>query len=283
MHQVSSLLEKVRYSKELIRCWYEAWDGKVYVSFSGGRDSTVLLHLVRTMFPEVPGVFCNTGLEYPEIVSFVKATPNVITVRPKMPFHKVVEKYGWPVVSKEQSQFISELRTTKSQSLRATRTDGNRWGKGKVSEKWKFLVDAPFKVSHLCCKKLKKDPMNLFCRESGLHPMMGNMAAESSLRATTAARYSCNAYECKRPTSKPMTYWAQEDVKEYIRIAGIPYSSIYDMGYDRTGCMFCLYGVHLNIPNKIQVLNQTHPKQWDFIVNTMGAGEVLDYIKVPKQ
>lgn len=283
MHQVSSLLEKVRYSKELIRCWYEAWDGKVYVSFSGGRDSTVLLHLVRTMFPDVPGVFCNTGLEYPEIVSFVKATPNVITVRPKMPFYKVVEKYGWPVVSKEQSQFISELRTTKSQSLRATRTDGNRWGKGKVSEKWKFLVDAPFKVSHLCCKKLKKDPMNLFCKVSGLHPMMGNMAAESNLRATTSARYSCNAYECKRPTSKPLTYWTQEDVKEYIRIAGIPYSSIYDMGYDRTGCMFCLYGVHLNNPNKIQVLSQTHPKQWDFIINKMGAGAVLDYIKVPKQ
>lgn len=280
---VSTLLEKVRYSKELIRCWYEAWDGKVYVSFSGGRDSTVLLHLVRTMFPDVHGVFCNTGLEYPEIVSFVKATPNVITVRPKIPFHKVVEKYGWPVVSKEQSQFISELRTTKSASLRVTRTGGNRWGKGKVSEKWKFLVGAPFKVSHLCCKKLKKDPMNLFCKESGMPPMMGNMAEESSLRATTAARYSCNAYECKRPTSKPLTYWTQEDVKEYIRITGIPYSSIYDKGYSRTGCMFCLYGVHLNNPNKIQVLSQTHPKQWDFIINKMGAGAVLDYIGVPSE
>ena len=73
MRQVATLLEKVRCSKDLIRCWYEAWDGNVYVSFSGGRDSTVLLHLVRTMFPEVPGVFVNTGLEYPEIVALVES------------------------------------------------------------------------------------------------------------------------------------------------------------------------------------------------------------------
>ena len=136
---------------------------------------------MRRIYPDVPGVFVNTGLEYPEIVSFVKTVPNVITLHPKVPFHKVIEKYGWPVVSKEQSQFISELRTTKSESLRNTRLNGNRWGRSKVSEKWKFLIDAPFKISHVCCKKLKKDPMNAFCKETGIQPMLGNMAVESSL------------------------------------------------------------------------------------------------------
>ena len=111
--------------------------------------------------------------------------------------------------------------------------------------------------------------------------MMGNMAEESSRRAVAAQRYSCNAYECKRPTSKPLTYWTQSDVVEYIKANNIPYSPVYDMGYDRTGCMFCLFGVHLNSPNKIQTLAKTHPKHWDYIVNKMGARQVLEYIGVP--
>lgn len=281
MHKVETLLNKVRYSKELIKCWYEAWDGNVYVSFSGGRDSTVLLHLVRTMYPDIPGVFVNTGLEYPEIVQFVKSTKNVITLRPKMPFHQVVEKYGWPVISKEQSQFLGKLRTTKSDKMKDILLNGNRWGRGKISEKWKFLIDAPFKISDKCCEKLKKAPVRAFEKESGLYPMLGNMAGESSLRAADSRRYACNAYECKRPTSKPLTHWSHQDILEYIRITKIPYSPIYDMGYDRTGCMFCLFGLHMNNPNKIQVLKTTHPKHHNFIINKMGAGEVLDFIDIP--
>ena len=281
MRPIITLKEKVLYSADLIRCWYEAWGGKVYVSFSGGRDSTVLLDLVRRLYPDVPGVFVNTGLEYPEIVRFVKETPNIVTLRPKMPFHQVIEKYGWPVISKEQSQFLFEIRTGSSSKLKDLRLHGNRWGRGKVSEKWKFLIAAPFKISHKCCEVLKKRPMKEFAKKSGMQPFIGNMAEESALRAADARRYSCNAYECKRPTSKPLTWWTQDDVKRYIQHTGIPYSSIYDMGYDRTGCMFCLFGVHMNCPNKIQTLKTTHPKQHDFIVNKLGAKEVLDFIGVP--
>ena len=62
---------KVQWALRQIRIWYDYWDGKVYVAFSGGKDSTVLLHLVRSLYPDVPAVFCNTGLEFPEIVEFV--------------------------------------------------------------------------------------------------------------------------------------------------------------------------------------------------------------------
>jgi len=281
MKTISSFEERVEYSRDLIRCWYEAWDGRVFVSFSGGWDSTALLHLVRSMYPEVQGVFVNTGLEYPEIVSFVKTVPNVITIHPKMPFPKVVEKYGWPVISKEQAQFLYELQTTKSDKLKDIRLNGNKYGRGKVSGKWRFLIDAPFKISHHCCKKLKKDPMAAFVKKTGLQPLLGNMAEESSLRATTANRYQCNSYECNEPKSKPLTYWTKGDVDRYMEMHNIPYSSIYDMGYDRTGCMFCLFGVHMNNPNKIQQLHKTHPKHWEFIINKMGAGEVLDFIGIP--
>ena len=69
LRQMQSLpLElKILKTQLRIREWYEHWDGDVCVSFSGGKDSSVLLHLVRSMYPDVPAVFVDTGLEFPEI------------------------------------------------------------------------------------------------------------------------------------------------------------------------------------------------------------------------
>ena len=79
MRQKYPLDLKVDMSLNRIKHWYKQYAGNVYVAFSGGKDSTVLLHLVRSLFPEVPAVFVNTGLEYPEINQFVETIDNVIT------------------------------------------------------------------------------------------------------------------------------------------------------------------------------------------------------------
>lgn len=102
---------KVALTKSRIRQWVNEFgtDG-VYVSFSGGKDSTVLLHLVREIYPEVPAVFCDTGLEYPEIRDFVKTFDNVVWLKPKMTFRKVIEKYGYPFISKEVSEVVEGAR-----------------------------------------------------------------------------------------------------------------------------------------------------------------------------
>ncbi len=77
-----------------------------YVSFSGGKDSTVLLDIARSVFPNIKALFINTGLEYPEIQSFVKTIDNVETIRPKKKFNEIIRDYGYPVVSKEISEVI---------------------------------------------------------------------------------------------------------------------------------------------------------------------------------
>ena len=85
------------------------FNNQVYVSFSGGKDSTVLLDLVRKIVPNVPVVFSNTGLEYPEIQAFARSK-GAEFVRPKMMFNEVITKYGYPIISKEVSEAIYYAR-----------------------------------------------------------------------------------------------------------------------------------------------------------------------------
>ena len=102
---------KIRMTKERIRQWINTYgeDG-VYVSFSGGKDSTVLLDLVRQDYPNVKAVFVDTGLEYPEIRKFVKTFDNVEWLKPKMTFKQVIKKYGYPFISKEVSECVYGAR-----------------------------------------------------------------------------------------------------------------------------------------------------------------------------
>ena len=103
---------KIQLTKQRIREWIRRFgeDG-VYVSFSGGKDSTVLLHIVREMYPDVKAVFVDTGLEYPEIRQFVRTFDNVDWVKPKKNFRQVIQDYGYPFVSKEVAQTVYEVKT----------------------------------------------------------------------------------------------------------------------------------------------------------------------------
>ncbi|MBQ1789347.1 MAG: phosphoadenosine phosphosulfate reductase family protein, partial [Oscillospiraceae bacterium] len=105
--QAAPLSVKISMTKQRIRDWVREYgeDG-VYVSFSGGKDSTVLLNLVREDFPNVPAVFCAVPTQYPELEQFAKTFDNVEIVRPKINFFQVCEKYGFPLISKEVSERV---------------------------------------------------------------------------------------------------------------------------------------------------------------------------------
>lgn len=119
--QSLSLDRKISITVARIIEWYMHWGGNVYVSFSGGKDSTVLLHIVRSIFPDVPAVFSNTGLEYPEIQKFVHSFDNVITLYPSMRFTDVISQYGYPLISKEVSEAIYYARRNSPPASKDTR------------------------------------------------------------------------------------------------------------------------------------------------------------------
>ena len=164
---------------------------------------------------------------------------------------------------------------------------GSIYNKGK----WEFLLDAPFKISEECCNELKKKPMKKFDKESGKVPFVATMASEGGVREGAYLKTGCNAYNIGK--SQPMGFWTEQDVLEYIVTNNLEIANVYGeivkddkgllktTGEKRTGCMFCMFGAHLEKePNRFQRLKETHPKQYDYCINKLGIGEVLDYIGV---
>lgn len=285
LRQSYTLEQKVELTKEKIHEWHKAHNGQIYVAFSGGKDSTVLLHITRSIYPDVPGVFCDTGLEYPEIKQFVKSHENITTIRPSISYPKVLEKHGYPVVSKEVAMAIDRYRNTKDPEVREYRFKGTRGGKkagnrGVIPQKWRYLVKAPFKISERCCDVMKKNPAKKYHKETGKVPILGTMASDSNNRTLDYYKRGCNVYDATIPQSRPISFWLESDVWEYIKKYDIPYCKIYDMGVNRTGCIFCLFGVHFEKGQRFKAMKKTHPKLFKYCMENLGLREVLDFLNI---
>ena len=243
-HQISDLYQmqslpldiKIRMTENRIRDWYNHYGGDVYCSFSGGKDSTVLLDIIHRTLPcsDIPAVFVDTGLEYPEIKAFVKSVGDVTIVRPTMTFRQVIEKYGYPVISKEVARRVQYAKKAIAEGREKNHGDYQKLcglavdKSGQKSqyncEKWKFLLDAPFGCSSECCTVMKKNPMKQYEKETGRVPIVATMACESRLRKEQWLIHGCNAFDAKRPRSQPMSFWTEQDVLQYIYTYKIPYA-----------------------------------------------------------
>ena len=284
---------KVAMTKTRIREWITYFGvSSTYISFSGGKDSTVLLHLVRELYPDVEAVFVNTGLEYPEVQSFARSFDNVTILNPKMGFNEVIKKYGYPMISKNVSQDVWEARTFEGCIRTRSKFDENseynqKYGKRFSQVRWADLLNTDFKISHMCCREMKKSPAKSYEKKTAKVPIVGTLAEESALRTTTWLKNGCNAFDSKRQISQPMSFWTENDVLQYIKQNDIKIASVYGevinadsqmsmfedetcrlctTGCDRTGCIFCGFGAHLDKYSRFLRLKETHPKQYRYCI-----------------
>lgn len=221
-----------------------------------------------------------------------------------MRFDEVIKTYGYPVATKRVADAVEGAKRNPN-STRAKMMRGEYGGRldGKQSKfdytKWQYLMDAPFNVSAKCCDVMKKRPIKQYGKETGRIPIIGTMAAESQSRKAEWFKSGCNAFDSPDPISRPMSFWTEQDVLQYIQEYNLEIASVYgdivtdDNGdlyttdCDRTGCMFCIFGAHLQPqPNRFQRMKETHPRQYDYCMRPidekgLGLREVLDYIGVP--
>ena len=248
------------------------------------------MHLVRQLYPEVEAVFVNTGLEYPEIQSFVKTFKNITILRPKMRFDEVIKRYGYPLISKSVANTIRLANTSKSRMnlLNGKDCDGSDRKSKFSKEKWKPLLNLDFKISEQCCDIMKKSPMYSFTKETKKVPIIATTTEESMLREKNWLKSGCNAFNDKHAKSQPMSFWTEQDILSFIKQNSIKIASVYgEVEYDngngekyynllcyngcklkcsgcqRTGCIFCGFGITKNNERFLR-LKTTHPKQYAY-------------------
>ena len=178
-----------------------------------------------------------------------------------------------------------------------------------------FMLDAPFDVSNQCCKVMKKKPAHEYARNTGRKPMTATMATESKLRASNWIKHGCNAFESKNPISNPMSFWTEQDVLFYIKENNLPICSVYGevvtdyesmgqcenqmsfadfwifdkerpllktTGCQRTGCVLCGFGCHLEKESRFLRLKETHPKFHNLLYilknNGVTYAEAIDWV-----
>ena len=275
-----NLESKITQTRYLIRqAVMEFGLDKVYISYSGGKDSTVLSHIAKNMYPNILHLFANTTNEYPETIQHIKWEKeengtNIITVLPidakgeTWTFKRVVETYGYPMFSKRVSNAIRTYQHALSE-----RTKQNAQGYiGRNFKKYEKYKELP--ISDKCCDKLKKEPLRRKAKQLGLQcTILGILASESYQREKDWLEYGCNVFhERKDNQSRPLSFWNDEDILEYIKRYNIKLPKLYDMGYSRNGCMYCGFGVQLEPEgqNRYQRLKETHPVQYQYFISNFG-------------
>lgn len=207
-------LIKLAETKEVIAHHFEEFGDKVVVAFSGGKDSEVVLYLCLQVNPNVPVVFNNTGVEYPETARFVA---------------KLAEEWGF--------------------SLRVTHPEKSFW---ECTEQYGFPSGAKYSRTKRvhptarCCYWLKEKPMLLVIRENGyLGYFTGETAIESRSRMFAALRGTCIHLKKEKVCKvKPILWWKKDEVWEFIHKERLPVNEAYAKGAERIGCMPCTAHKH---------------------------------------
>ena len=208
---------KIKITKQRIReCVRANGISGVYISFSGGKDSTVLLHISREIYPEIKAVFIDTGLEFPEIRQFAGSFTDVKFIYPKKRFDQVISTYGYPLIGKMASHNIGILRRKPDGNIAKNVFSPEKRGPYAMA-KWSPIAEMDFCVSEKCCYYSKKEPANRYSKQTGRIPITAQMACESQLRTSQWIAHGCNAFDCERPISNPMSIWTEQDVLLYIK------------------------------------------------------------------
>jgi 3'-phosphoadenosine 5'-phosphosulfate sulfotransferase (PAPS reductase)/FAD synthetase len=225
---------------------------KFYLSFSGGKDSTVLHYLLDQAIPNntIPRVFINTGIEYNMIVDYVKELKKndnrILILDVKKNIKKTLEEVGYPFKSKEHSLKVGEYQ--KGSRAKSILDYKNRQGKFRCPKKLLYQYDEDFsiKLSDKCCYEFKKKPFQKYESESGRNIALTGLRKQEKGHRTNI---NCIVTDKKGNIKKfhPLAVISEEWEDWYIKEKNIKLCKLYYEPYNfkRTGCKGCPYSLEL--------------------------------------
>lgn len=291
---------KISNAMHRIEDLYYSTNGKCYVSFSGGKDSTVILAIIKMCeeiytIPKhgIKAVFCDTGIELAATRQFVNWVRdnwygNVQIIRPEKSFYHVTKEYGKPMKSKMKSEYLSRYQRGKSESAKQfsfkqlmaiddTKDNPSQYYKStKLANKDLHLMHPDFdiQVSNKCCDILKKKPFLDWKKQNhmkgyltGLRSSEGGARELATIKRVQAGGKLCTATRGDTIIKMPIIDWTDEDVDQFIKQYKVPLSKAYtEYGMRRTGCMGCPFARELK--DNLKVL-------WDYEPNRYKASMVF--------
>lgn len=247
------------------------------ISFSGGKDSTVLSALIDLALPDnkIPRLYANTGIELNMIRDFViglqKNDDRIIILKPKVPIKQMLEKEGYPFKSKQHARWVDMYqRNGQTQSIEnytsSAKKDKDIYR--PCPQKLLYQFDKSFKIriSDKCCKRLKEEPIDQWRKENGKPYAIVGIMREEGGRRTIAKCLAFNgdklrAFQPLVPMSKDWEEW-------FISTYNVKICDIYYPPYNfvRTGCKGCPFALYLQ--EELDTLEKFFPnekKQCEFI------------------
>lgn len=251
----------------------EISEDNCYISFSGGKDSTMLSFLIDEALPgnNIPRVYINTGIEYNAIVAFVhkmmETDKRIVEIKPTLPIRKTLETYGYPFKSKEHSCLIAHRNSNAPSIVAYFEGGGKRQTHCPSILMYQYKEQLPFPISDKCCYKLKKEPVHKWEKENGRHvAILGLKTGEGGQRRTSKGCIVLQ--EGKIRKFKPLNPVSDEFEEWYIRTRNIRLCELYYEPYNftRTGCKGCPYAIDISDElDKLEKLLPNERKQCEVI------------------
>ena len=233
-------------------------ENNAYLSFSGGKDSTILHYLLDIALPNnnIPRVFIDTGIEYQMIKEFALKMAEIdkrfVIIKSLTPIKPMLEKYGYPFKSKEHSLRVYQFnRGTNDKYIKKYLTGFDHNGKPTTFIcpkilKYQFEVSGKYNYSNLCCYKLKKEPAHKYEKSSGRKIVITGMRNEEG---GNRAKLGCIITSTKGKLLKfhPLIKVNEEWENWFIEKQGIKLAALYypPFNFKRTGCKGCPFAIKL--------------------------------------
>ena len=240
-----------------------------YISFSGGKDSTVLSALIDMAIPDnkIPRVYVNTGIEFNMIRDFVQkmaeSDERIIIIKPTTPIKEMLEKEGYPFKSKIHAHCVNLYQTDPDKNMWKGYT-GQRpefWHTRTCPKKlmYQFTEENKLRISDICCVKMKEEPLIKWAKDNERNIAITGIMKEEGGRRTQSARLKFSGKKLKRfqPIVSVTKKWEDWLISEYnIQICDIYYPPY---NFERTGCKGCPFNIH--IQDELDTLEKYFPAE----------------------